>query len=146
MEHLATTVTAHAQTSFGSALLHAEQFGITGSSMLSAFDSGVLQGDSGFVVRDEVSSPFSVPTNIPTFGAVAAPYIFGSAGIVTLQDPTALERSAIRAASYGFGVHIGGAVTGSLSNGSLTLEFARQARSDGQPIDNRFTLVSAIRF
>jgi hypothetical protein len=35
---------------------------------------------------------------------------------------------------------------GTLSNGSLTLEFARQARSDGQPIDNRFTLVSAIKF
>ena len=146
MEHLATNITAHGQTSFGGALLHAEQIGIAGPTMLSAFDSGLLVGDSGFVLRDEISAPFATNTPLPTVGAVLSPYVFGAVGEVFLQDPTALERSSTHAAAYGFGAHLGAAAAGTLSNGSLTLEFARQARNDGQPIDNRVTLVTAIKF
>ena len=79
-------------------------------------------------------------------GLLASPYVFGAVGEVFFQDPTALEPSHVRAASYGAGLRLNGGQAGSLSNGSLTLEFARQARSDGQPVDNRFNLVSTIKF
>jgi hemolysin activation/secretion protein len=146
MEHLATNVTAHAQTSFGQALLHAEQMGITGPTMLSAFESGLLVGDTGFIIRDEISAPFATNTPLANVGGVISPYLFGAVGEIFLQDPTALERSSTRAASYGLGIHLGAAAAGTLSNGSLTLELARQARNDGQPIDNRVTLVTAFKF
>ncbi len=48
---LTLSVAARAQTAFGAALLHAEQFGIAGPGALSAFDSGSLQGDAGAVGR-----------------------------------------------------------------------------------------------
>jgi hypothetical protein len=44
------------------------------------------------------------------------------------------------------GLHLGGAQAGSLRGGSLTLEYGRQARSDGQREGNRFSLITAIRF
>ena len=150
-EHLTTSLSAHAQTSFGSALERAEQIGIAGPGALSAFDTGTLQGDSGAVVRGEVASPFVLPPNvfppgIDQVGIIAAPYLFAAAGEVFSQDPTALEQSHVRAAAYGAGLRLGGSQAGSLSNGSLALEFARQARSDGQPIDNRLNLISTIKF
>lgn len=150
-EHLTTSLSAHAQTAFGSVMEHAEQIGIAGPGFLSAFDTGTLQGDSGAVVRGELASPFVLPANFFPAGAtdvgiVAAPYVFGALGEVFFQNPTVLEPSHVRAASYGAGLRFNGARAGTLSNGSLTLEFARQARSDGQPLDNRLNLVSTINF
>ena len=45
-EHLTLSLFAHAQTAFGSVMEHAEQIGIAGPGSLSAFDTGLLQGDS----------------------------------------------------------------------------------------------------
>jgi hemolysin activation/secretion protein len=150
VEHLAVDVTAHAQTSFGQPLLHSEQIGIANTTGLSAFDAGTIVGDQGYVVRGELSSPWSVPLPAPTVGpqiaVVAAPYLFAAYGEVSLQDPATGESASIRAASYGGGLRFGGVGVGTLSNGSLSLEYGHATRSDGIPGGDRFTAVSAFRF
>ena len=146
IEHLVVNVSAHAQTSFGAPLLHSEQIGIANTTGLSAFDAGSIVGDQGYVVRGELSSPWSVPLQTSAIGMVASPYVFAAYGEVMLQDPTALEAASIRATSYGGGLRLGGAAPGTASNGSLTLEYGRAHRSDSVAASNRFTIVSAFRF
>ena len=146
IEHLVVNVAAHAQTSFGAPLLHSEQIGIANTSGLSAFDAGSIVGDQGYVVRGELSSPWSVPLQTTAIGVVASPYVFAAYGEVMLQDPTALEAASIRATSYGGGLRLGGGAPGTLSSGSLTLEYGHAQRSDGIAAGNRFTIVSAFRF
>jgi hemolysin activation/secretion protein len=145
-EHLTGSFTVRGQYSFGSALLDSEQIGIAGPGSLSAFDAGTLQGDSGVAGRGELGAPFTLPTLFGMVGIVASPYVFGAVGEVFLEDPTVFERHEITAGSYGFGVHLGGGAAGTLSNGALTLEFSRQARDDGVKDDNRFTLVTSLKF
>jgi hemolysin activation/secretion protein len=151
VEHLAVSVSARAQTSFNAPLLRSEQIGIANTSGLSAFDAGTIVGDQGYVVRGELQSPWSLPLPNPvlgrTVGVVAAPYVFGAYGEVSLKDPTALEAPRIHAASYGAGLRFGGAAVGTLSNGSLSLEWGHATRSDGiAAAADRFTVVSAFRF
>ncbi len=150
-DHLAVNVSARAQTSFNAPLLRSEQIGIANTTGLSAFDAGTIVGDQGYVVRGELQSPWTLPLqNAVIFGSplgvVAAPYVFGAYGEVSLEDPTALEAPRIRASSYGGGIRLGGAAVGALSNGSLSLEYGHAIRSDGVPGGDRFTMVSAFRF
>lgn len=153
LDHLAVSLTAKGQYSFNAPLLRSEQIGIANTTGLSAFDSGSIVGDQGYVVRGELQSPWTLPLQNPSFGpmgptigVVASPYIFGAYGEVSLQQPTALEAPRIRASSYGGGLRLGGGAAGTLSNGSLTLEYGRAKRSDNMPAGNRFTVVSAFRF
>ncbi len=69
---------ARGQTSFGQALPRSEQIGFASFQELSTFDAGSLGGDSGWVVRSELSTPFNVtPQGIPL---VITPYAFGATG------------------------------------------------------------------
>lgn len=145
-EHLTASISARAQTSFGAALAHSEQIGIASTTGLSALDAGSIAGDQGYVVRGELSSPWSVPLPTSAIGMIASPYVFAAHGKVTLEKPTALEAASIRATSYGGGLRLGGAAPGTSSNGSLTLEYGRTHRSDHVPTSNRFTVVSAFKF
>lgn len=153
VEHLALSLTARAQTSFNRPLLRSEQIGIANPSGLSAFDAGSVVGDQGFVMRGEFQSPWALPlqsmpfaSNSPSIGVVASPYLFASYGEVSLQDPTVLEAPYVRATSFGGGLRLGGAAAGTLSNGSLSLEYGYARRSDAVPAGHRFTVVSAFRF
>lgn len=155
IDHLAISLAARAQTSFNAPLVRSEQIGIANTSGLSAFDAGSVVGDQGYVVRGELQSPWTLPIQTTALfgnaigqniGVVASPYIFGAYGEVRLQNPTALEAARIRATSWGGGLRLGGAAAGTLSNGSLSLEYGRAERSDGVAASNRFTIVSAFRF
>jgi hemolysin activation/secretion protein len=151
VDHLAVNVSTRAQTSFNAPLLRSEQIGIANTTGLSAFDAGTIVGDEGYVVRGELQSPWVLPLqSAAIFGSplsmVAAPYIFGARGEVVLEDPTALEAPRIHALSYGAGLRLGGAAAGTLSNGSVSLEYGHATRSDGLPGGDRFTVVTAFRF
>jgi hemolysin activation/secretion protein len=143
-EHLALDLRARAQTAFNQPLASSEQFGLASLSGLSAFDAGTFQGDAGYVLRGELSAPWSVP--LPGGAAALAPYAFGAFGQVHLENPTALEAADIRGAAYGLGLRLGAATEGNLGETSLTLEWGRQSRSDGLPDDDRVTVVGAVRF
>ncbi|MGA7806228.1 ShlB/FhaC/HecB family hemolysin secretion/activation protein [Bradyrhizobium sp.] len=158
LDHLAVGFSARAQTSFNAPLLRSEQIGIANTTGLSAFDAGTIVGDEGYVVRGELQSPWVLPLqNAVIFGSplgvVATPYVFAAYGEVALEDPTALEAPRVHASSYGGGIRLGGAAAGSLSNGSLSLEYGHADISAGvpggipvAPESNRFTVVSAFRF
>ncbi|MBW8908351.1 MAG: ShlB/FhaC/HecB family hemolysin secretion/activation protein [Mesorhizobium sp.] len=143
-EHLGVDLFARAQTSFGKPLLQSEQIGLAGATGLSSFDAGALQGDSGYVVRGELSTPWYVPF---TGGVLQlSPYVFGAVGEVRLEMPTALESASIIGASYGLGVKFGTAFASDPTNTSLTLEWGRQHRDDQQSDSDRFSLSGAIQF
>lgn len=142
--HLGLDLYARAQTSFGKPLLQSEQIGLAGANGLSSFDAGTLQGDSGYVLRGEVSSPWYVPF---TGGIVSlSPYAFGAIGEVHLEMPTVLETASITGASYGLGIKVGTALAGNPANASKTLEWGRQHRDDDVPDSDRFSLSGAIQF
>lgn len=165
-EHLTFDVRARAQTSFNQALARAEQIGIANLSGLSTFDSGLLQGDEGFVTRGELQFPFVMPVTLPfglpsipaqqghglppagaTPGAfVLSPYGFGAFGLVRQQNPTAFERPMVRGVSYGAGLRIAAAPSFSFTNAAVTVEYGRAERSDRLPADNRLTFSVALQF
>jgi len=143
-QHLGLDLFARAQTSFGKPLLQSEQIGLVGSNGLSSFDAGALQGDSGFVLRGQVSSPWLVPLS---GGVISlAPYLFGAVGEVRLEMPTALESASTQGASYGLGLKFDTALASNPTGGSLTLEWGRQHRDDHLPTSDRFSLAGAIQF
>ncbi|MBB5048424.1 hemolysin activation/secretion protein [Rhodopseudomonas rhenobacensis] len=146
LDHLAVNVAFRGQTSFGQALLRAEQFGIANTSGLSSFDAGSIVGDEGYVARGELSSPWSVAVPDLPNGVVAAPYLFAARGEVFLRRPTALEPARIGASAFGGGLRLSGFQPGALSNGTLVLEYGRATRDDGVAASHRFTVVTAIRF
>ncbi len=73
------------------------------------------------------------------------PYIFGAYGEVRQVNPTALEVPVTRASAYGAGVRFGGAVPGTLSNGSVSLEYAH-GESNVVAGNHRVIITSAFRF
>ena len=143
-DHLGVDLFARAQTSFGKPLLQSEQIGLTGTTGLSSFDAGALQGDSGYVVRGELSSPWYMPF---TGGVVQlSPYVFGAVGEVRLEMPTVLESASITGASCGLGIKLGTAFASDAINSNLTLEWGRQHRNDRKSDSDRFSLSGAIQF
>jgi hemolysin activation/secretion protein len=146
MEHLAINLAARGQKSANQALARSEQIGIAFPTGLSAFDAGTLQGDSGIVGRGELSAPYDVPTIISGANLVISPYLFGAVGEVFLRHPTSVEHARLTAGSYGIGLRLGGGAADTLSNGSLALEFGRQARDDGAATGDRLTISLAIRY
>ena len=143
-EHLAASFYVRGQTSFGQALPRSEQIGFASFLELSGFDAGTLGGDSGWVVRGELSSPWTVPVGATPVSV--APYVYGATGQLYLEQPTVFERSRIQVSSVGVGLRLATSIDPYFQQASLTLEFARRFRDDGLPDSNRFTVVGSIRF
>ncbi len=143
-EHLGIAVLARAQTSFNQALPRAEQLGIASFQELSTFDAGTLGGDSGWVVRAEVNSPWQM--SLAGIPVSATPYAFAATGALYLHRATAVEQATTHVSSIGLGLRLGATLDPSFSQASLALEFGRQYRDDLLPNANRFTMVGSIRF
>jgi hemolysin activation/secretion protein len=145
LPHLGVNLYARGQTSFGQPLVLTEQIGLASFQELSTFDAGTLGGDSGWVVRTELNSPWSVTLNAAALAIV--PYVYGATGMLYLANPSALERASLHVSSLGVGVRLGSSVvTQGLPQAAVTLEYGRRFRSDTLPDDNRFTVVSSLRF
>lgn len=143
-EHVGIALFARGQTSFNTALPRAEQLGIASFQELSTFDAGTLGGDSGWIVRGEVNSPWqSSIAGIPVF---ATPYAFAATGALYLVHPTLYEQGTVHVSSIGLGLRLAATLDPAFSQASLTFEFGRRYRDDLQPDANRFTVVGSIRF
>ncbi|TMM55561.1 ShlB/FhaC/HecB family hemolysin secretion/activation protein [Sulfitobacter sabulilitoris] len=132
------------QTSFGDPLVTSEQFGIAGSQELSAFDAGTLKGDSGWVVRGEVSMPRQV--KVADYGLLASPYVFAAYGQVRLQQPTVAERSEVGASAFGIGLELNALENSQFSSATLRIEYGKGHRDDNAPDTSRFSVVGSFRF
>lgn len=143
-ERMHLLVSGKAQSSFGEALVSAEQFGLGGFDWLSAFDSGKLQGDAGAAARAELSFPLTGGFADP-FGGAVAPYLFGAAGITKLEHPTAAEAEVIRASSLGAGMRFGLSEKATPHMATLTLEYAHGEATDSDS-GNRFNMRFIARF
>jgi hemolysin activation/secretion protein len=146
-DRLQLTASAKGQTSFGDPLVSSEQFGLGGFDWLSAFGNGSLQGDAGAAFRAELAFPQAMEPlfNGQAFGGAVAPYLFGAAGIVKLEQATAVERDVTRAAAFGLGLRFGVAQRESPGSASLTVEYGHGVAS-GLESDNRFNLRFATSF
>lgn len=125
-------VSTHGQVSLGDTLPASEQVGLGGIDRLSSFNLGDVQGDTGAVSRAELSAPniFSPFGQNSPVGGVIAPYVFGTAGIAKLEEPTALEKETTEAASFGAGIRMGLSKIASQEAATLSLEYARDAGND----------------
>ena len=135
------SVAVKGQTSFGNVMASSEQFGLGGFDGLSAFEGGALMGDSGAMVRTELTLPLVLPSiaSSPSLGAAVAPYVFGAAGFTELEQVTAVEDATNHANSFGVGLRFGVSQVESVLGTTLTLEYAHGNQDNG-PSDNRFNL------
>lgn len=133
-----------AQTAFNQAMASAEQFGMTGNSGLSAFSSGTLEGDSGYVARAELISPWQF--NLPHGYVLASPYVFGAFGSIKRVAPTAWEAEKMNGGAYGAGIRLTAIDKQMLRNTQFAIESSRQIRRDGQPTQSRLTLLGSLVF
>ena len=138
------SLSGRAQTSFGDPLLTGEQFGIAGPQELSGFDAGAIKGDSGFVVRGEISMPQQ--TAFGDVPVLVSPYLFAAYGDVSLEAPTAQESADLSATSFGIGVEFNTLTKSNFSSATVRIEYARGTRDDDQPDNNRFSIQGSFRF
>jgi hemolysin activation/secretion protein len=143
-EHLALAAYARGQTSFNQVLARSEQIGIASFNELSTFDAGTLGGDGGWIVRGEVSSPWTV-SGFPV-PVTVAPYAYAATGALYLERPTVLEQGITHVSSLAVGLRFGVTFDPGFSDAFLALEFGRRYQDDGQPDANRFTFVGSVRF
>ena len=132
---------ARAQTAFGKPLVNAEQIGIAAADGLSSLPSSRLQGDAGYVVRAEIARPFALA------GArfSIAPYLFGAAGGVRYERPTALERRETGASDFGAGLRLAGAAQDGSPGVTVGLEWGR-AHIEGAGSSDRFNFTIVTHF
>lgn len=100
--NLSLDINARAQSGLGQSMSNAEQFGIATLNGISPLPSGLIQGDSGYVVRGELRAP----VDLTRIGARLSPYVFGAHGGVHLVQPTAFERRRTDASAYGVGARL----------------------------------------
>jgi len=143
-DHLAVSLFARGQTSFGDPLAQSEQIGIASFRELSTFDAGTIGGDAGWLVRGDLLSPWDVETR--RFPLLITPYAFAATGRVKIEEPTALERASLRASSLGVGIELNALIDPDFSQASVTAEFGRAFQNGSGPDENRATLVASYQF
>lgn len=143
-DDLALSLTGRFQTAFGDALVTSEQFTLVGPQELSAFDSGALRGDSGWVLRSELST--NRRTEISGVPVLVRPYGFLGVGEAHIETPTALEQSRTSAFAYGVGVDLFTQSDSNFRSSSLRMELGRGERDDDADDETRFGISANFRF
>ena len=146
LDHLALSLSARAQSSFNKPLLKSETFGIASSVGLSAFDQGAISGDQGHVLRAELLSPWSMPSLGSSLDTSVTPYLFAAYGEADLVAPTSLETAKIVGSAQGAGIRFGGSKNGTLSNGSMNIEYGSGIKNDGTTRVHRINAGMALKF
>lgn len=137
------TFSARGQTSFGDPLVTGEQIGIAELQDLSAFASGTLTGDSGWVVRGEVGRVFEIrPREMPV---TLRPYLFAATGAVRREAPQPGEAASVRAHAYGLGIETL-LIRDDFSTASVRFEVANGERDDGGEDGTRISVFGSVRF
>lgn len=137
-------VTGRFQSSFGDPLLTSEQFSLVGAQELSSFDSGELRGDSGWLIRSELSTRFE--TTVGQVPLLLSPYVFAGFGYAKLENPTAAEQAETEAYAYGVGMDLFARTDSKYRSSSIRIEYGRGERDDSSPDDTRFSIVGNFRF
>jgi hemolysin activation/secretion protein len=143
-EHVSFSLLARGQTSFGQPLAQSEQIGIASFQELSTFDAGTIGGDSGWIVRGNLLSPWPVETGRAPL--LVTPYAFAATGRVYLYEASVLEDDSLSASSLGVGVELTSLLDPDFSQAAVTFEFGRAYQSGSGPDDNRATLVASYQF
>jgi hemolysin activation/secretion protein len=142
------TAIGRGQSSFGTPLMLAEQFGLDGSDALSAFASGTFSVDEGMTLRAELSHPFLLALGlVPPLGL--SPYLYGAAGRGIVDQATAAQNGIVEAASVGVGLRSAAAATpdGWPVGSTLAVEFGRQfSNVPGQRVGYRANVAMNVTF
>ena len=153
--HLVHDLAVRAQTSFNQAMVNAEQISLANTIGLSPVDAGQVQGDSGFVLRDEVQFPYAASFALPCIkpcsdgddaAAVLTPYLFGAYGIAALANPTTLETAITHGTAYGLGLRLGAAPKASFRAMHASLEYGRYRLDNELGRGDRLTFALSLQF
>ncbi len=146
--NFALELSGRAQYALTGPLLNSERFTLGGPRGLSALDSGLLAGDSGWLVRAELQYAAFIPPG-PAGQGLMTPYVFGSRGQAVNLRPTILERRTVGATNVGLGIRttiLPASLALSARSVELGLEGARQI-ADGPGNDGwRVNANAALRF
>ena len=142
-EQFLLTVNGKLQSSFGTPLATSEQFGIASSRELSAFSSGTLSGDSGWVQRGEVARPFTMAAADKPL--TLSPYVFAATGTVYREDPTDDEADETTGSAFGVGMDLFYEIEPRFSNASVRIEYGRGIRDDDEDDRNAFSIAANYR-
>ena len=143
-EDFALAINGRAQTSFGEPLVVAEQFGIASAQEVSPLDAGSLTGDSGWVLRGEVSRPWL--TDVGGQALSVSPYLFGATGTVFLSEPGPGEQEETSATAYGIGVDLFAPFNDSFTNAAVRIELGRGTRNDDEDDATALSIAANYRF
>ncbi len=143
-DRVGLSINARAQSSFGDALVSSEQLSLVGPQDLSAFNSGSLRGDSGFLVRTELSTDASI--KVGAIPVLLSPYVFAGFGVAVLENPTSVEQGRTEASSFGIGIDIFAQTQSNFRSSSVRIEVGRGKRNDGSADEDRFSISGTFRF
>jgi len=143
-ESFLLTINGRAQTSFGEPLAISEQMGIASSRELSPFDSGTVNGDSGWVVRGEFSRPYTIAASDRPL--TLSPYAFAASGAVYREQPTSDEADETSASAFGIGLDLFYEIEPRFSNASVRIEYGRGVRDDDGDDQNALSIAANYRF
>ena len=143
-DRFALSVSGRFQTAFGDPLVISEQFTLVGPQELSSFDSGALRGDSGWVVRAELSTNAS--TEVVGLPVNLRPYAFVGFGEAFVEQPTATEEDRTSAWAYGLGMDIFTITESNFRASSVRIELGRGERDDGVSDETRLGITADFRF
>ncbi|WP_246088876.1 ShlB/FhaC/HecB family hemolysin secretion/activation protein [Phreatobacter stygius] len=101
--NFALELSGRAQYALTGPLLNSERFTLGGPRSLSALDSGLLAGDSGWLIRAELQYSALIPPGPAGQGAMV-PYLFVARGQAVNLRPTIVERRTVGATNVGAGV------------------------------------------
>ncbi len=135
-------ITAKGQSSFGQPLFRTEQGALEGADAVSGFVGGVTAVDQALTLRGELSRPFALS------GIQMAPYGFAAGGAGTIQRPSAVERSEVRAASLGGGLRAYLPRIGLSASIEYARNYASLATIDLAPLESgdRVNFTTSLRF
>lgn len=146
---LALSLAARGQTSFGSALVAYEQFGLGGARFGRGYDPSEIAGDNGLAGTVELQWSRSIAPTRYTAGeqATLQPYLFYDAGVVSNARSASFPSQSLASTGLGLRLWLGNAFAASLEVAKpLTRAVAAEVAAGGDGKDPRLYLSAVIRF
>lgn len=144
--NLQANIIGVAQTSFGEPLLLPEQMSVEGPEQLSGLPPGLVLVDTGGTLRGELA--YLQPGPASDYGLLAlSPYVFVAGGLGRIHQATIVEKSTLRAGSFGVGLRTNYNLKDGFSGIMLGVEFGQEySNIPGRAAAHRVNAYGGMRF
>lgn len=144
--NLQANIIGVAQTSFGAPLLLPEQMSVEGPEQLSGLPPGLVLVDTGGTLRGELA--YMQPGPASEYGFLAfSPYVFVAGGLGRIHQATVVEKSTLRAGSFGVGLRTNYNLKDGFSGMTFGVEFGQEySNIPGRTAAHRVNAYGGLRF